>query len=83
MVASRSSGGIDRPNSATITSNVQRSPRWLQNTSSMSKGVAPNRSATAVTSGASSGGLNEIKAFRTDNFEQVATIPVGRLPHGI
>jgi YVTN family beta-propeller protein len=29
------------------------------------------------------GGLNEIKVFRTDNFEQVATIPVGRLPHGI
>jgi DNA-binding beta-propeller fold protein YncE len=29
------------------------------------------------------GGLNEIKVFRTDNFQQVATIPVGRLPHGI
>ncbi len=29
------------------------------------------------------GGLNEIKVFRTDNFEQVATIPVGKLPHGI
>src|ERR1700693_1036890 len=29
------------------------------------------------------GGLNEVKAFRTDNFEQVATIPVGKLPHGI
>jgi YVTN family beta-propeller protein len=29
------------------------------------------------------GGLNEIKVFRTDNFEQVATIPVGDLPHGI
>jgi hypothetical protein len=29
------------------------------------------------------GGLNEIKVFRTDNFEQVATIPVGTLPHGI
>jgi hypothetical protein len=29
------------------------------------------------------GGLNEIKVFRTDNFEQVATIPVGQLPHGI
>ena len=29
------------------------------------------------------GGLNEIKVFRTDNFEQVATIPMGRLPHGI
>jgi len=29
------------------------------------------------------GGLNKIKVFRTDNFEQVATIPVGKLPHGI
>src|SRR5258707_1633266 len=29
------------------------------------------------------GGLNEIKVFRTDNFEQVATIPVGKLPHRI
>jgi YVTN family beta-propeller protein len=29
------------------------------------------------------GGLNEIKVFRTDNFEQVAIIPVGKLPHGI
>src|SRR6266566_3762548 len=29
------------------------------------------------------GGLNEIKVFRTDNFAQVATIPVGKLPHGI
>jgi YVTN family beta-propeller protein len=29
------------------------------------------------------GGLNEIKVFRTDNFELAATIPVGKLPHGI
>jgi len=29
------------------------------------------------------GGLNEVKVFRTDNFDQVATIPVGNLPHGI
>jgi YVTN family beta-propeller protein len=29
------------------------------------------------------GGLNEIKVFSTDNFAQVATIPVGKLPHGI
>ena len=29
------------------------------------------------------GALNEIKVFRTDNFEQVATIEVGNLPHGI
>jgi len=29
------------------------------------------------------GGLNEVKAFRTSDFGQVATIPVGDLPHGI
>ncbi len=29
------------------------------------------------------GGLNEVKVFRTDTYAQVATIAVGRLPHGI
>jgi YVTN family beta-propeller protein len=29
------------------------------------------------------GGSNEVKVVRTDDFEQVATIPVGNLPHGI
>jgi YVTN family beta-propeller protein len=29
------------------------------------------------------GGLNELKVFRTDTFEQVTTIPVGNLPHGV
>lgn len=29
------------------------------------------------------GGLDEIKVFRTDDFRLVATIPVGKLPHGI
>jgi YVTN family beta-propeller protein len=29
------------------------------------------------------GGLNEVLAFRTDTFEQVARIPVGDLPHGL
>jgi YVTN family beta-propeller protein len=29
------------------------------------------------------GGTNEVKAFRTDDFSQVATVPVGNLPHGI
>src|SRR6516164_1417047 len=29
------------------------------------------------------GGLNQVKVFRTTDFEQVATIPVGDLPHGI
>jgi YVTN family beta-propeller protein len=29
------------------------------------------------------GGLNQVKVFRTTDFQQVATIPVGPLPHGI
>jgi YVTN family beta-propeller protein len=29
------------------------------------------------------GGLDQVKVFRTDDFAQVATIPVGKLPHGI
>jgi YVTN family beta-propeller protein len=29
------------------------------------------------------GGLNEVKVFRTDDFVQIATIPVGKLPHGV
>jgi YVTN family beta-propeller protein len=29
------------------------------------------------------GGLNEVKVYRTGDFSEVATIPVGRLPHGI
>ncbi len=29
------------------------------------------------------GGLNEVQVFRTDDFSRVATIPVGKLPHGI
>lgn len=29
------------------------------------------------------GGLNEVQVFRLDTFEKVATIPVGKLPHGI
>jgi len=29
------------------------------------------------------GGLNEVKVFRIDDFSQVATIPVGKLPHGV
>jgi YVTN family beta-propeller protein len=28
------------------------------------------------------GGLNEVKVFRTDDFTQIETIPVGKLPHG-
>jgi YVTN family beta-propeller protein len=29
------------------------------------------------------GGLDEVQVYRTDDFSKVATIPVGRLPHGI
>ncbi|QDF39644.1 YncE family protein [Bradyrhizobium symbiodeficiens] len=29
------------------------------------------------------GGLNLVRVFRTDDFSQVATIPVGNLPHGV
>ena len=29
------------------------------------------------------GGLNAVKVFEVDNFELVATIPVGSLPHGV
>ena len=29
------------------------------------------------------GALNQVKVFRADDFAQVATIPVGKLPHGV
>lgn len=29
------------------------------------------------------GGLNEVKVFRTEDYSEVATIPVGALPHGV
>jgi YVTN family beta-propeller protein len=29
------------------------------------------------------GGLNQVKVFRTDDLASVATIPVGKLPHGV
>jgi YVTN family beta-propeller protein len=29
------------------------------------------------------GGLNQVKVFRTADFSLVATIPVGKLPHGV
>src|SRR6202045_3911211 len=29
------------------------------------------------------GGLNQVQVFRTDDFTKVATIPTGKLPHGI
>jgi YVTN family beta-propeller protein len=29
------------------------------------------------------GGLNEVQVFRTNDFSKIATIPVGKLPHGI
>lgn len=41
------------------------------------------RNAKGVFAYVTVGGLNEVKVFRTDDFEQVATIPVGALPHGV
>jgi YVTN family beta-propeller protein len=29
------------------------------------------------------GGLNQVKVYRTDDFSQVASVPVGKLPHGL
>ena len=29
------------------------------------------------------GGLNQVQVFRTEDFSKVATIPVGKLPHGV
>jgi YVTN family beta-propeller protein len=29
------------------------------------------------------GGLNEVQVYRTSDFSKVATIPVGKLPHGV
>lgn len=29
------------------------------------------------------GALNQVQVFRADTFERIATIPVGRLPHGV
>jgi len=29
------------------------------------------------------GGLNQVQVYRTDDFSKVATIPVGKLPHGV
>jgi YVTN family beta-propeller protein len=29
------------------------------------------------------GGLNAVKVFKTDTFEEIATIPTGALPHGV
>jgi YVTN family beta-propeller protein len=41
------------------------------------------RNANGIFAYVTIGGLNEVKVFRTDNFAQVATIPAGKLPHGI
>ena len=56
------SGSVASPNSSTMMSKVQSSPRWLQKmpSPSMSNGVAPKRSATPVTS---DGATNRKTAF--------------------
>ncbi|QYE33294.1 YncE family protein (plasmid) [Polymorphobacter sp. PAMC 29334] len=41
------------------------------------------RTAKGVFAYVTVGGLNEVKVFRTSDFALVATVPVGKLPHGI
>jgi len=41
------------------------------------------RTANATFAYVTVGGTNEVKVFRTDDFSQVATIAVGKLPHGL
>jgi YVTN family beta-propeller protein len=41
------------------------------------------RNANGTFAYVSVGGLNEVKVFSIADFEQVATIPVGNLPHGV
>lgn len=53
------------------------------NTGPISNRVNIVRNANGMFAYVTVGGLNEVKVFRTDNFEQVATIPTGKLPHGI
>jgi len=41
------------------------------------------RTSTGLFAYVTVGGLNVVKVFRTDSFAQIATIPVGKLPHGL
>jgi YVTN family beta-propeller protein len=41
------------------------------------------RNANGVFAYVTVGGLNEVQVFRTDNFAKLATIPTGKLPHGV
>jgi YVTN family beta-propeller protein len=41
------------------------------------------RTAAGLFAYVSVGGRNEVQVFRTDTFERIATIAVGRLPHGV
>src|SRR5262245_23657761 len=41
------------------------------------------RNANGTFAYVTAGGLNEIQVYRTNDFSKVATIPVGKLPHGI
>jgi hypothetical protein len=50
MRARCSKGAVASPSSSIMVSKVQASPRWLQNTSSMSNGLALKCSATPLTS---------------------------------
>jgi YVTN family beta-propeller protein len=41
------------------------------------------RTAKSMFAYVSVGGLNEVKIFRTSDFQQVGTVQVGKLPHGV
>ncbi len=53
------------------------------NTGPITNHVNIARTATGQFAYVTVGGLNQVKVFRTDSFEQVATIPVGAMPHGL
>src|SRR6202008_3950579 len=53
------------------------------NTGPITNHVNFARTAAGQLAYVSVGGLNEVQVFRTDDFQKVATIPVGRLPHGV
>ena len=59
------------------------SPPETLNTGPITNHVNIVRNANGMFAYVTVGGLNEIKVFRTDNFSKVATIPTGKLPHGI
>ncbi|MGA2995478.1 hypothetical protein [Bradyrhizobium sp.] len=53
------------------------------NTGPITNHVNFARTAKGIFAYVTIGGTNEVKVFRTDDFSQAATIPVGKLPHGV